>query len=154
MVLAIGNGLGRLILPTVSDAIGCFHSWKILSAAAFINMLAFPFYTSHEGMMFGVFVLGVFYGACVPLTWASIAAVFGKKYLGSIYGYITVSFGIAAFIAPMVVAMAFDMTGSFKGALIAVALCQLVGFALAFTVKDKPVKALELAARAQTQGAR
>lgn len=140
MMLAIGNGCGRILLPTLSDKIGVFNSWKVLSVATFINMILFAFYTTPGTMIFGTIMLGLFYGACVPLTWASVAAVYGKKYLGSIYGYVTTAFGFAAVIGPMIAASVYDASGTYTKAYFVVAGFQVIGFILAFTIKDKPIQ--------------
>jgi MFS family permease len=149
MTLAIGNASGRLLVSSLSDRLGCFHTWKVISIVNFVNAILFPLYKTPGMLIFGSILVGMFYGASVPLTWASVAAVYGKKYMGGIYGYVTNGFAVAATVGPIIAATVFDSTGSYNGGFIAVALFQIVGLVLAFTVKDskkyRDIRATEVA---------
>ena len=141
MAVAVGNTAGRLLLGAISDRLGVFTTWKVLFAVATINMLLFTRYNTPTTLMIGTVILAACYGACVPLTWASITSVFGKKYMGTIYGYTNISFGIASFIGPMAAAAIFDATGAYNNAFLVVAAFQIVGLILAFTISDKKIAA-------------
>ncbi|MCI8291977.1 MAG: OFA family MFS transporter [Hespellia sp.] len=141
MAIAVGNTAGRLLLGAISDRLGVFTTWKALFAVATVNMFLFTRYTSPATMIVGTVILAACYGACVPLTWASITAVFGKKYMGTIYGYTNISFGIASFIGPMAAAAIVDATGVYNQAFLVVAGFQLLGLVLAFTISDKKIAA-------------
>lgn len=139
MAVAVGNTAGRLLLGAISDRLGVFTTWKLLFAVAAVNMFLFAKYTTPTTMIIGTVILAACYGACVPLTWASITSVFGKKYMGTIYGYTNISFGIASFIGPMVAAAIFDATGVYNKAFLVVAVFQIIGLLLAFTISDKKI---------------
>lgn len=141
MAVAVGNTAGRLLLGAVSDRLGVFTTWKVLFAVAIVNMLLFTQYKTPSTLIAGTVILAACYGACVPLTWASITSVFGKKYMGTIYGYTNISFGIASFIGPMAAAAIFDATGAYRNAFLVVAGFQILGLILAFTVSDKKIAA-------------
>lgn len=141
MAIAVGNTAGRLLLGAISDKLGVFTTWKLLFIVAAANMFLFTKYTTPSTMIIGTVILAACYGACVPLTWASITSVFGKKYMGTIYGYTNISFGIASFIGPMAAAAIFDATGGYNKAFLVVAAFQILGLILAFTISDKKIAA-------------
>ena len=115
---------------------------------ATINMFLFTRYTTPATMIIGSVILAACYGACVPLTWASITAVFGKKYMGTIYGYTNISFGIASFVGPMIAAAIVDATGTYNMAFLVVAAFQVLGLVLSFTISDKKIAAKKASAQA------
>ena len=139
MAIAVGNTAGRLLLGAISDRLGVFTTWKVLFAFATVNMFLFTMYKTPAMMIIGTVILAACYGACVPLTWASITSVFGKKYMGTIYGYTNISFGIASFIGPMVAAAIVDATGVYNRAFLVVAAFQILGLILSFTMSDKKI---------------
>jgi MFS family permease len=100
-------------------------------------MLLFRTYTSPTLIVWGTIVMGVFYGAAIPLCWSSVAEVFGKKYLGSIYGVVTNGFAVAALVGPLLAARLVDTTGSYDGAFFAIAGFGVLGMILAFTIKKR-----------------
>jgi MFS family permease len=73
------------------------------------------------------FLLGLGWGGMIPLQEVIWATFFGRRYLGAVRSAglpITLLLGAAA---PLLVSMYQDQTGSYAGALIAVALCNVTG---------------------------
>ena len=136
MALAGSSGAGRLIISTLSDKLGVFNTWKLIFATQIVNMMFFRNYTSPNSIIWGTIVMGLFYGASIPLCWASVAAVYGKKYLGSIYGIVTNGFAVAALVGPLLAARIVDTTNSYNGTFIAIAGFGILGMILAFTIKE------------------
>ncbi len=135
MALAGANGAGRLIVSGLSDRIGVFNTWKMIFAVQTANMILFRFYQSPAALILGTIVMGLFYGASIPLCWSTIASVYGKKYMSSIYGVITNGFAVAALVGPLLAARIVDTSGSYSMAFLAIAAFQVLGLVLSFVLE-------------------
>lgn len=136
MALGLANGLGRLCVSTLSDKLGVRNTWTLIFIVQGINILCFRFYTTSLLLHVGTFVLGFFYGASIPLVWNTVAGIFGRKYLGSIYGVITNGFAVAALAGPLISARIVDATGSYNPAFLVLASFLVVGLILSRTLPN------------------
>jgi MFS family permease len=72
------------------------------------------------------------------------ADYFGTKYLGQNYGVILTAWGVGGVVGPFIAAKVHDVTGSYHGALIPVAIMLVVAAIIPFLVK-KPAAAPQAA---------
>jgi MFS transporter, OFA family, oxalate/formate antiporter len=82
----------------------------------------------------GYFLLGLGWGGMIPLQEVIWGSYFGRRHLGAVRSAglpITLLFGA---LAPLLVSMYQDQTGSYTGALVAVAVCNLVGALLILAI--------------------
>lgn len=143
MALGLANGLGRLCVSTLSDKLGVRNTWTLIFVVQCLNILCFRFYTTPVLLVIGTFVLGFFYGAAIPLVWNTVAGIFGRKYLGSIYGVITNGFAVAALAGPLISARIVDTTGSYNPAFLVLAAFLVVGLILSRTLPNDRALAAE-----------
>ncbi len=69
----------------------------------------------------------------IPLNWALIGDLFGRRSYGTLRGIMAVGYGIATFISPIYAGWVFDRTGSYQDALLTFIVAQMLG-ALLFGV--------------------
>lgn len=137
MGMAIFNGLGRLVVSSVSDKIGITNTWRLIFAVLAADMVLMSVSHSMLPLLVSVCIMGAFYGGSIPLVWASTTGVFGKKYVTTIYGVITNGFAVAALVGPTLASRIVDMSGGYTMAFYAVVVFEIIGFLLSFTIKDK-----------------
>ncbi len=134
MSLGLANGLGRLAVATISDKLGIVSTWRLIFAVQGLNILLFRFYHTPLPLVVGAFIVGFFYGAGIPLVWASIAGIFGRKNMASIYGIVTNGFTIGAVGGPLISSTLVDTTGSYHLAFYIMAGFMLTGIICTVTL--------------------
>ena len=100
---AIFNGLGRIIWGTVSDKIG--RKMSIFLMCLFQGIIMLLFYKmggTVTTLIIGACIIGFNFGGNFALFPAITADYFGNKNVGSNYGYILLSYGIAGVIGPQI----------------------------------------------------
>ena len=133
--LAVFNGLGRFFWGSISDRIGRAMAY---TAMYLIQSVIF-FLMAHTG---GFVAVGIYfaivllcYGGGFGVMPSFTADFFGTKYLGQIYGYILTAWGVGGIVGPFVAAKVRDVTGSYAGALVPVAVMLLIASVIPFFVK-------------------
>ncbi|MBI4497478.1 MAG: MFS transporter [Chloroflexi bacterium] len=110
--------LGTVGLGYLADR---FSPKRFLALAYLLRGLAFLalWQTGGIDMLFvGVFLLGLSWGATVPLTSSCLAAACGRRYLGTIFGTMFAIMPIAAGTGAFLAGLIFDYTGSYGPALL------------------------------------
>ncbi len=129
--LAIFNAVGRVAWGFVSDRVGrtpAFVTMFLLQAG---TMLALGMLDTKLSLAVGASLVGFNYGGCFALFPSATADLFGAKHLGSNYGWVFTSYGIAGVVGIAVGNAAHAMSGSYFAAFaIAAGLC-VVSAALA-----------------------
>lgn len=136
MGMGIFNGLGRLVVSSVSDRIGITNTWRLLYVVLALDMVLMAFSTTMGMLLVSVCIMGMFYGGAIPLIWATTTGVFGKKYVTTIYGIITNGFAVAALVGPTLASRVVDLSGGYTMAFYVVAAFQVIGFVLSFMIKN------------------
>lgn len=136
VLLAIGSCTGRLGISTMSDKIGVFSSWKLIFAVQAVNMALFSFYHTAAPIMVGTIIAGICFGGGIPLMMgATPAYIFGKKNMGTIYGFIATGYALAGLTAPYIAGRLFDATGSYGTAFVMASIVCIIGLIVSFTFK-------------------
>lgn len=138
--LAIFNGLGRFFWGWVSDRLGRNMTYTVmyLVQAVIFVLMAYTGGFVAVGIYFGIVLLC--YGGGFGVMPSFNADYFGTKYMGQIYGIILTAWGVAGVVGPFIAAKVRDVTGSYHGALIPVAIMLVVAAIIPFFIR-KPAAA-------------
>jgi MFS transporter, OFA family, oxalate/formate antiporter len=133
--LAVFNGLGRFFWGAVSDRLGRAMTYTVmyLIQAVIFFLMAYTGGFVAVGIYFAIVLLC--YGGGFGVMPSFNADFFGTKYLGQNYGYILTAWGVAGIVGPFFAARVRDVTGSYHGALIPVAIMLVIASIIPFFVK-------------------
>lgn len=119
--IAVFNGLGRFFWGSISDRIGRNLAYVLIYGI----QVAIFFAVGHVhqlGLVAALFaVVLLCYGGGFGTMPSFTADYFGTRYMGVVYGWILLAWGVAGIVGPIFVAYVKDHTGSFSGALVYVA---------------------------------
>jgi MFS transporter, OFA family, oxalate/formate antiporter len=115
--IALFNGLGRFFWGAVSDRIGRNAAYVLIYG---LQVLIFFFVGGIHSLavvavLFAVVLLC--YGGGFGTMPSFAADYFGTKFMGVIYGWILLAWGVGGIVGPIFVALVKDISGSFTGAL-------------------------------------
>lgn len=117
---AAGGVVGKLFFGRLSDWIGPRASFNIAlgsSAAAFFTLSLVSNYTVIKAVSFW---LAMGSAGTLPLINATVASVFGARAFGSMMGAISPIKHVPVLAGPMLVAIIYDVTGSYSGSFLAI----------------------------------
>jgi OFA family oxalate/formate antiporter-like MFS transporter len=124
--LAIFNAVGRIVWGFVSDRIGRTGAFIAMFLLQAVTMLALGFLDTELTIAIGASLVGFNYGGCFALFPSATADLFGSRNLGSNYGWVFTSYGIAGVVGIATGNAAYTLTGSYFTAFaIAAGLCVL-----------------------------
>ena len=133
-LVGIFNGLGRIVIPIISDKFGrklVYSSVYVAELIAFSILLMNPTCITFQIAMY---ILAAGYGAGFALIAPYAADVFGTRNVGSIHGAILFSWGIAGVFAPMLLAFIHNLTGSFVNIFYVNIVILIIAFIISVTV--------------------
>ncbi len=137
-IIAIFNGIGRILIGGLSDKIG---RTSALAGALFLMAtvsFSLHFYADKLALLYILCALfGVSFGTCMVLYPAIAADMFGTKYLGGNYGLLFSSYGLGGFLGPIFFGRVHDLTKEYFLAFIISSLLCLIGGVLALAVRAK-----------------
>jgi MFS transporter, OFA family, oxalate/formate antiporter len=125
-MLAVFNGIGRVLWGDISDRIGRNTAFMLILGIQAVVFALMPALHSTVlvGIAFGIVLLcnGGSFGTMPAFN----ADYFGTKYMGLNYGLIITAWGFAGVAGPLLAARVKDLTGSFEGTLLPLALMLLL----------------------------
>jgi MFS transporter, OFA family, oxalate/formate antiporter len=129
-LLTIFNGLGRFFWGAVSDRIGRNLAYVLIygTQVAIFFFVGHLHATAAVATLFAIVLLD--YGGGFGTMPSFTADYFGTRYMGLIYGWILLAWGVGGIVGPIFVAVVKDHTGSFSGALPVIAVVLLIAMIL------------------------
>ena len=128
---------GRLTAGFLSDRVGAN---RVLFCGLFFQgvMILWLSRMSSLGVFyFFAFLFGIAYGGNLVMIPRLTASIFGVKYMGAIYGSLSVADGIGFAIGPVLAGYFFDLSGSYNDAFLITAVGVFIAVALTFVLRNK-----------------
>jgi fucose permease len=138
-LVAIFNGLGRFFWGAVSDRIGRNLAFALIFGVQVVVFLVLGQFHSLPLVLGAFAIVLLCYGGGFGTMPSFNADYFGTKFLSQNYGMIITAWGFGGVFGPLIAAKVKDVTGSFTGALVPVAIMLAVATILPFATK-KPTE--------------
>jgi len=134
-VIAIFNGLGRVVWAAASDYIGRTRVFMLLFLLQACVFFALPHCQSLGLFTVVVGLVGFAYGGGFGTMPSLTADLFGSRSMGGIYGCILLAWGCGAVPSPMLIAYVREHTGGYSAAIYGIAVVMVAAIALPLLVK-------------------
>jgi len=125
-VISICNGLGRVFWAWVSDSLGRARVYFLLYFIQVAIFFALPHIRDLTLFTAAFALIGLCYGGGFGTMPSFTADFFGAKYMGGIYGWILLAWGMAAIPSPIMIARVRQNTGSYGPAITVIAIVMLL----------------------------
>ena len=124
--IAVFNGGGRVFWAWISDLIGRWQAYFLIFAIQIPLFFILP--SLHGVVMFTIFVclIELCYGGGFGIMPSFTADFFGSKYVGGIYGWILLGWGVAAVPSPLLMAYIRQTTGTYTYAILAIGFLMII----------------------------
>ena len=147
-IVCIFNALGRCFWGSISDRIGCRHTFAAMYAVQAVTVMLLAHTHALLPALTAVSVILLCCGGGFGTMPSFNAECFGTKFMGLNYGLILSAWGFAGCIGPILIARAKDLTGSFSGMLPLIAMLLSASVILPYlTRKPAPTRAATPTAR-------
>jgi MFS transporter, OFA family, oxalate/formate antiporter len=149
-IIAIFNAGGRMFWPWLSDGIGRAQVFFLLFALQLILFFTLP--SLHQPVPFtaAVCAIAMCYGGGYGLLPSMTADFFGPRYVGGIFGWILLVWGLVAGPAPMLIAYIRQTTGTYEYAIYAIGFVMLFSMLLPVLARRESIR---IAAQEEAQRA-
>ncbi len=135
-IMALFNGLGRIVWGTVSQKVGVRRAIAIMCALQALMLAGILKIGAGEwGLIVAACWIGFNFGGNFSLFPLATAESFGTKNLGANYGAMFTSYGVGGIVMPILAGSLWDIFGSYNGAFMIAALICIIASVLAFIVK-------------------
>ncbi|MFH1874823.1 MAG: OFA family MFS transporter [Pseudomonadota bacterium] len=135
-LLALFNGLGRIVWGSVSQKLGARKAIGIMTILQAIMLFMLPTMGSTEmTLTIAACWVGFNFGGNFALFPLATAESFGTKNLGANYGAVFTSYGVGGIIMPILAGQVWDTLGSFYWAFIVAGVICILATFLAWIVK-------------------
>ncbi|MBU0534438.1 MAG: OFA family MFS transporter [Candidatus Omnitrophica bacterium] len=138
-ILAIANGLGRIMFGIISDKFGRIKILTMLFGFIGISMLLLYYINSILSLSVIVFMIGICFGGFLSVYPPTTADYFGTKNFGINYGLVFLGYGAGCFIGPWLGGTAQDITGNYLVSFTTAGILALVGGAIIYLFLKPPV---------------
>lgn len=136
-VMGICNIAGRVVLGGVADRFGRRRILQLAVVAMSVSVIAWPFATSHAELIAFASVYGFFAGTFISLLFALTADYFGASRLAGISGLLNTAAALGTLIGPPLTGLLFDLTDSYRIAILAAGLTMAAGSAILMKLPDE-----------------
>lgn len=128
VLLGVGSTVGRFLFASVTGWIGRRLSFAMMYVGAGAMLVMWSQSTSAPALVIFALVFGAFYGGFVAIAPSLAADYFGGRALGSVIGALYSGVAFGALLGSPAAGYAFDLFGSYAGAILAGAALCLVSF--------------------------
>ena len=135
-IMGLCSIAGRLTAGFLSDRVGAN---RVLFCGLFLQgvMILWLSRMSSLGMFyFFAFLFGIAYGGNLVMIPRLTASIFGVKYMGAVYGGLSVADGIGFAIGPVLAGYLFDLASSYNDAFMITAVGVFIAVALTFILRN------------------
>ena len=136
VLLGVGSTIGRFLFASVTSWLGRRLSFAMMYAGAGVTLVTWSLSTTAPALVLFALVFGAFYGGFVAIAPSLAADYFGGRALGSIIGALYSGVAFGALLGSPVAGYAFDLFGSYAGAILAGATLCLVSFTITLMMPE------------------
>ncbi|HTY84339.1 MAG TPA: OFA family MFS transporter [Silvibacterium sp.] len=150
-LLGIFNAAGRFLWAWISDHIGRARVYFLLYLIQAGIFMALPRIGTEAALFLAFAVIYLCYGGGFGTMPSFTADYFGAKYMGGIYGWILLAWGVGGVVSPIMIARLRQVTGQYSTAIYIIAGIMVVSLILPLVVrapKGKNVVEIKPLARA------
>jgi OFA family oxalate/formate antiporter-like MFS transporter len=137
-LISIFNGAGRVFWAWMSDLIGRAPVYFLLYAIQAVILFFLP--TVNNITVFSIMfaTIGLCYGGGFGTMPSFTADFFGPKYMGGIYGWILLAWGVGAVPSPILIARVRQTTGNYAPAIHVIAIVMVCALVLPVLARYRP----------------
>jgi OFA family oxalate/formate antiporter-like MFS transporter len=137
-LISIFNGAGRVFWAWVSDYVGRAPVFFMLYAIEAVILFFLP--NTHSITLFSIMfaLMGLCYGGGFGTMPSFTADFFGPKYMGGIYGWILLAWGLGAVPSPILIARVRQTTGAYGPAIYTIAIVMVCALVLPILARFRP----------------
>jgi MFS family permease len=136
MLLGVGSTVGRFLFSSITKWIGRRLSFAMMYVGAGAMLVMWSQSSSAPALVAFALVFGAFYGGFVAIAPSLAADYFGGRALGSVIGALYSGVGFGALLGAPVAGYAFDLFGSYTGAILAGAALCVVSFVITLLMPE------------------
>ncbi len=130
VLLGVGSTVGRFLFASVTGWIGRRLSFAMMYVGAGAMLVVWSQSTSAPALVVFALAFGAFYGGFVAIAPSLAADYFGGRALGSVIGALYSGVAFGALLGSPAAGYAFDLFGSYAGAILAGAALCLMSFVI------------------------
>ncbi len=140
-LISIFNGVGRVFWAWVSDMIGRAQVYFLLYAIQAVTFYALTTVHSIPVFIACFAIIGLCYGGGFGTMPSFTADFFGPKFMGGIYGWILLAWGVGAVPSPLLIASVRQSTGTYAPAIHAISIVMVCALVLPILARFRPKSA-------------
>ncbi len=149
-LLALFNGLGRIVWGTVSQKLGARKAISLMTLLQAVMLFAlFSMGSTEMSLTVAASWIGFNFGGNFALFPLATAESFGTKNLGANYGAMFTAYGVGGIAMPILAGRVWDVLGSYSIAFTVAAVALLLAMVLAFVVRPPHHRAMARAPQPQ-----
>lgn len=136
VLLGVGSTVGRFLFASITGWVGRRISFALMYLGAGAMLVMWSQSTTAPALVVFALVFGAFYGGFVAIAPSLAADYFGGRSLGSVIGALYSGVGFGALLGSPVAGYAFDLFGSYAGAILTGAALCLGSFIITLLTPD------------------
>jgi MFS family permease len=136
VLLGVGSTVGRFLFASVTGWLGRRLSFALMYVGAGAMLVMWSQSVSAPALVVFALLFGAFYGGFVAIAPSLAADYFGGRALGSVIGALYSGVAFGALLGSPVAGYAFDLFGSYAGAILAGAALCLVSFVITLLMPE------------------
>ncbi len=148
MMINLCNGIGRIVIGSLSDRIGIRWAFRLSLTIQLVNMLLFSHYTSYPALLLGASLAGFSFGGIIAML-NPAASQFGMTHLALNAAFVNTAYSAGAILMPYIAAYIVDTTGSYNASYLVAAVMLAIAAVMTFSYKCVRVRPKNTAGSAQ-----